>query len=95
MSASSGATDPTGPTGASRTLEGRLEVRVVDPGSHGEMTAAVLVLEDRVVALRRAGAVRLDAEPELATYDGLRVRVVGHPAWRTFVVETITTIEAG
>jgi len=75
--------------GEPETLVGRLEVRVVDAGSKSEMPAAVLVLDDGTVPLRRAEAVRLDADPELAAYDGQPVRVTGRRAWRTFVVDTI------
>ncbi len=75
------------------TLVGRLEVRVVDAGSKGEMPAAVLVTGDGAVPLRRAGTDRLDADPELAAYDGRLVRVTGHRAWRTFVVDTIAPEE--
>lgn len=71
------------------TLEGRLEVRVVDAGSKGEMPATVLVVDDRTVPLRMAGAERLDADPGLVRYDGQSVRVTGRMAWRTFVVDTI------
>lgn len=74
-------------------LEGRLEVRVVDAGSKGEMPSVVLVTGDRTLPLRPAEAERLDADPTLAAYDGQQVRVTGRLAWRTFVVETIAPVE--
>lgn len=74
------------------TLEGRLEVGVVDAGSKGEMPAAVLVLDGRTVPLRSAEASRLDVDPELAAYDGQPVRVTGRMAWRTFVVDSIERV---
>jgi hypothetical protein len=74
-------------------LEGVLHVRTVDAGSKGEMPAAVLTTEVQTVVLRRREATRLDAEPELAGYDGRRVRVTGHLAWRTFVVDAVEPLD--
>lgn len=79
--------------GRQERLEGVLRVRVVDEGSKAAMPAAVLDTGDDAVVLRRRGAVRLDAEPELAAYDGQRVRVVGTRSWRTFVVDAVEPLE--
>ena len=75
--------------GDAETLVGRLRVRLVDRGSKGAMPAAVLETDEETVVLRRREATRLDAEPELAAYDGRRVRVVGTRSWRTFVVDEV------
>jgi hypothetical protein len=57
------------------------------------MPAAVLETGDETVVLRRRGAVRLDAEPELTVHEGQRVRVVGTRSWRTFVVDSVESLE--
>jgi hypothetical protein len=79
--------------GLPEQLEGVLRVRVVDAGSKAAMPAAVLETGDQAVVLRRRGAVRLDAEPELTAYEGKRVRVVGTRSWRTFVVDSVEPLE--
>ena len=79
--------------GRPEQLEGVLRVRVVDAGSKAAMPAAVLETGDQTVVLRRRGAVRLDAEPELTAYEGKRVRVVGTRSWRTFVVDSVEPLE--
>jgi hypothetical protein len=84
--------DGTAPT----ELVGTVEVRVVNAGSKAEMTAAVLVPDDLLadpVQLRRRDATALDLEPELAAYDGRRVRVIGELTWATFVVDAIEAAE--
>jgi len=83
--------DPAG--SVPETLTGRVEHRLVAPGSKSEMAAVVLVPEagDLVdVVLRRRDAVALDAEPELL---GRRVRVTGTRAWSAFVVDTVDVID--
>jgi hypothetical protein len=80
-------------SGGHEVIEGVLEVRVVDAGSKAEMPAAVLTTSAGPVVLRRRDAARLDVEPELAAYDGRRVRVTGTQAWRTFVVDEIEALE--
>jgi len=86
--------DPAG--SVPETLTGRVEHRLVAPGSKSEMAAVVLVPEagDLVdVVLRRRDAVALDAEPELLAYVGRRVRVTGTRAWSAFVVDTVDVID--
>ncbi len=78
-------------------LVGIVAVEVTGRGSKSEMLSVVLHPEPGVdappVLLRRREATALSAEPELAAYDGQRVRVTGVPGWSTFVVDTIERLD--
>lgn len=76
-------------------LTGRVEVRVTGVGSKSEMRSVVLVTPDEEVVLRRRDALALDAEAELAAYDGKVVRVEGSRTWTTFVVDAISEVASG
>lgn len=85
-------------TGSTAELVGIVSVEVTGKGSKSEMTSVVLHPDPGVdaapVPLRRRGARALSAEPELAQYDGRRVRVSGVHGWSTFVVDTIESLDA-
>jgi hypothetical protein len=84
-----------GTTGEYDELTGTVDVRLTGVGSKSEMESVVLVVDDSdtVVPLRRRDAVALDAEGELARYQGRRVRVRGSKQWTTFVVDDVEELD--
>lgn len=78
-------------------LVGTVAVEVTGQGSKSEMTSAVLYRDSdpagSPVVLRRREATALSVEPELARYDGRRVRVRGVQGWSTFVVDSVEDLD--
>ena len=78
-------------------LEGYVEVRVVAAGSKSEAPQVVLAFDGAPpdappLVLRRRGWASLALDPDLAAYEGQRVRVVGSRALATFVVDGVEVV---
>lgn len=75
-------------------LEGVAEVSRTAGGSRSEMSSVVLVTDDgETLVLHPRSAVErgpLSADPALAAYDGVRVRVTGERTWSGFLVDAIS-----